>query len=92
MRDFTYIDDIVEGVIRTVDKIAEPDAEWSQDDPDPSFFSAPWRVYDIGNSQPAELRDFIGEIEKAVGRSAIKIVRSKQPGDADRRRQDRRLV
>lgn len=83
-RDFTYIDDIVEGVIRTVDKIAEPDPEWSSDDPDPSSSSAPWRVYNIGNSRPVELLDFIGEIEKAVGRSAIKVMRPKQPGDVDR--------
>lgn len=84
MRDFTYIDDIVEGVIRTVDKIAKPDPDWSSDHPDPSSSSAPWRVYNIGNSQPVELLDFIGAIEKSVGRPATKLMRPKQPGDVDR--------
>jgi UDP-glucuronate 4-epimerase len=83
-RDFTYIDDIVEGVVRTVDRIAEPDPEWSSDHPDSSLSSAPWRVYNIGNSQPVELLDFIAAIEKAVGRSAIKVMKPKQPGDVDR--------
>lgn len=83
-RDFTYVDDIVEGVVRVIDHIAAPDESWSSDDPDPSSSSAPWRVYNIGNAQPVELLDFIACIEKAVGKKAIKIMKPKQPGDVDR--------
>lgn len=83
-RDFTYIDDIVEGVVRVIDHIATPDENWSGDDPDPSSSLAPWRVYNIGNAQPVELLDFIACIEKAVGKKAVKIMRPKQPGDVDR--------
>ena len=80
-RDFTYIDDIVEGVVRTLDKIAEPNPEWSGDQPDPGTSLAPYRLYNIGNNQPVELMYFIECIEKAVGKPAIKNMLPMQPGD-----------
>jgi UDP-glucuronate 4-epimerase len=82
-RDFTYIDDIVEGVVRTLDKVAVPDPNWSSDAPDPSTSNAPWRVYNIGNSQPTPLLDFIATIERACGREAAKILLPMQPGDVE---------
>ncbi len=80
-RDFTYIDDIVEGVLRSVDKVAEPDGSWSGDHPDPATSAAPYRVYNIGNNNPVELMQFIACIEKAVGREAKKNFLPIQPGD-----------
>ncbi|KQU54772.1 capsular biosynthesis protein CpsI [Bosea sp. Leaf344] len=82
-RDFTYIDDIVEGVVRTLDHVAAPDPAWSGDNPDPASSNAPWRVYNIGNSNPVGLLDFIGAIEKACGRTAEKILLPMQPGDVE---------
>jgi len=70
-RDFTYIDDLVEGVIRVLDKPAKPNPGWSGVNPDPSSSSAPWRVYNIGNSKPVELMDYITAIEKALGAKAM---------------------
>jgi UDP-glucuronate 4-epimerase len=83
-RDFTYVDDIVGGVIRVLDHVATPDKAWSSATPDPGSSSAPWRVYNIGNSQPVELMDFIAAIESACGRTAEKIFLPKQPGDVER--------
>ena len=80
-RDFTYIDDIVEGVIRTLDTPAAPDPTWDGFKPDPGTSSAPWRVYNIGNDNPAELMDMIGLVEKALEREAIKQFEPMQPGD-----------
>lgn len=80
-RDFTYIDDIVEGVFRTSENIAKPNPDWSSDKPDPGTSKAPYRVYNIGNNQPVELSHFIQAIEKAVGREAIKEMLPMQPGD-----------
>jgi UDP-glucuronate 4-epimerase len=80
-RDFTYIDDIVEGVVRTADKIATPDSDWSSDRPDPATSNAPYRLYNIGNNNPVELMRFIACIEKALGRKAIKNFLPLQPGD-----------
>lgn len=80
-RDFTYIDDIVEGVIRTLDHTAQPNPEWSGKKPDPSSSKAPWRVYNIGNQQPVELLDFIDLLEKSLGRSVEKELLPMQPGD-----------
>lgn len=80
-RDFTYIDDIVEGVIRTADKIAEPNPAWNSEAPDPATSNAPYRVYNIGNNNPVALMDFIAAIEKATGREAKKIFLPPQPGD-----------
>lgn len=80
-RDFTYIDDIVEGVVRTADKVAEPDPDWTGADPDPASSSAPYRLYNIGNNNAVELMDFIECLEKALGREATKNFLPLQPGD-----------
>ena len=80
-RDFTYVDDIVEGVIRVLDKPAAPNPNWSGDKPDSGTSSAPWRVYNIGNNSPVELLDYIGAIEEALGMKAAKELLPLQPGD-----------
>jgi len=80
-RDFTYIDDVVEGVLRTSDRIATPDAAWDSAAPDPATSSAPYRIYNIGNHSPVELMHFIGVLEKALGREAKKRFLPMQPGD-----------
>ena len=80
-RDFTYIDDIVEGVDRTSQQIAAPDPSWDSDDPNPSTSSAPYRVYNIGNNQPVELSYFIEVIENALGMKAKRNLLPMQPGD-----------
>ena len=80
-RDFTYIDDIVEGVMRVLDKPAKPNVDWSGDNPDPGTSSAPWRVYNIGNNSPVELMDYISAIEKALGLEAKQELLPLQPGD-----------
>ena len=83
-RDFTYIDDIVEGIVRTLDRPAEPDAAWSGDAPNPASSSAPYRLYNIGNNDPVELMDLISCLERALGRTAIKTFLPLQPGDVPR--------
>jgi UDP-glucuronate 4-epimerase len=80
-RDFTYIDDIVEGVIRILDRPAPPNPEWSSDYPDPGTSKAPWRVYNIGNNRPVNLMDYIGALERALGQEANKEFLPIQPGD-----------
>ena len=80
-RDFTYIDDIVEGVIRVLDCPATPNPTWSGAQPDPGTSKAPWRVYNIGNNSPVELMDCIGAIEKALGKKAELEMLPLQPGD-----------
>ena len=80
-RDFTYIDDIVEGVVRTLDKIATPDPAWRAEDPDPATSSAPYRLYNIGNHSPVSLLDYIAMIEDAIGRKAELDMLPAQPGD-----------
>ena len=80
-RDFTYLDDIVAGVVRTSDQIAAPDPAFDPARPDPGRSSAPFRVYNIGNHTPVELDTFIALIERAVGRSAIRNNLPMQPGD-----------
>ena len=80
-RDFTYVDDIVEGIIRTLDCPATSNPQWDSNLPDPGTSLAPWRVYNIGNNQPVELMDYIGAIEKALGKTAIKELLPIQPGD-----------
>ncbi|WP_339522205.1 NAD-dependent epimerase [Pseudomonas sp. EA_35y_Pfl2_R111] len=82
-RDFTYIDDIVEGVVHCLDRIAVGNAEWSGQQPDPSSSKAPWRVYNIGNSEPVELLTYIELIEKALGKSTVKELLPLQPGDVE---------
>jgi UDP-glucuronate 4-epimerase len=80
-RDFTYIDDIVEGVIRVLDRAAPPDPDWSSSMPDPGTSQAPWRVYNIGNNSPVELMDYIGAIEAALGKKAEMEMLPLQLGD-----------
>ncbi|MEO1281663.1 MAG: NAD-dependent epimerase [Pseudomonadota bacterium] len=80
-RDFTFIDDIVEGVIRTMDKVATPEKSWNSDAPDPGTSAAPYRLYNIGNNNPVQLMDFIECIEKATGKTATKNYLPLQPGD-----------
>ncbi len=80
-RDFTYIDDIVEGVIRTLDHVAVTNPDWSGLKPDPGSSRAPWRVYNIGNNKPVELMDYIAALEQALGRTAEKEFLPLQPGD-----------
>ncbi|MBF0585516.1 NAD-dependent epimerase [Prosthecochloris sp. N3] len=80
-RDFTYIDDITEGVIRTLDHVASPDPGWSGLTPDPGTSRAPWRVYNIGNSKPVNLMDYIGALESCLGKTAEKEFLPMQPGD-----------
>ena len=80
-RDFTYIDDIVEGVIRTSDNIAKPNPDWNGASPDPGTSRAPYRIYNIGNNQPVELMYLIGCLEKALGKTAEKTFLPLQAGD-----------
>ncbi len=80
-RDFTYIDDIVEGVLRVLDHPAQPDENWRSDQPDPASSSAPWRIYNIGNQQPVELLEFISALEDALGVKAVMEMKPLQPGD-----------
>ena len=81
LRDFTYIDDIVEGVLRVIDHIPAPTPDWSAQAPDPSSSAAPYKIYKIGNSHPVKLMDFIHAIEEAIARPAEKIYLPMQPGD-----------
>jgi len=80
-RDFTYVDDVVEAVVRLVEQPATPNASWSGQAPDPATSRAPWRVYNIGNSRPIEVLDLVSVIEDAVGRRAICEFLPMQPGD-----------
>ncbi len=80
-RDFTYIDDIVEGIVRTLDHAAQPNPAWAADRPDPGTSSAPARIYNIGNHQPVELLYFIDVLERALGKKAEKKLMPLQPGD-----------
>lgn len=80
-RDFTYIDDIVEGIVRVLDQPAQPNLVWNGAKPDPGSSSDPWRIYNIGNNSPVELMDYIGALEKALGRKAELDLLPLQPGD-----------
>ena len=82
-RDFTYIDDIVEGVVRTLDRVAAPDPAWRPEDPDPATSAAPYRIYNIGNHTPVELLRFIEILERCLGRRAEKRMLPMQPGDVE---------
>jgi UDP-glucuronate 4-epimerase len=82
-RDFTYIDDIAEGVMRALDHGAAPDPAWNPEAPDPATSSAPYRLYNIGNNRPVRLLDFIAAIEKAVGRKATMNMLPLQKGDVE---------
>ncbi len=81
IRDFTYIDDIVEGVVRVIDRPARPDPAWSGDSPDPATSYAPWRVYNIGNNRPVELMRYIEVLEQCLGKKAVLELLPMQPGD-----------
>jgi UDP-glucuronate 4-epimerase len=80
-RDFTFIDDIVEGVIRVLDNVAESNPDWSGEKPDSATSPAPWRIYNIGNQQPVELMTYIETLEKYLGKNAEKNMLPIQPGD-----------
>ncbi|MFT6641797.1 MAG: UDP-glucuronate 4-epimerase, partial [Flavobacteriaceae bacterium] len=80
-RDFTFIDDIVEGVIRTLDNTATPNSDWNSDAPDPATSTAPYRIYNIGNNQPVDLEHYISTLEGCLNRTATKNLLPLQPGD-----------
>jgi len=80
-RDFTYIDDVVEGVVRVAFRPASADPEWSASQPDPASSCAPYRIYNIGNHTPVELLRFVEILEEGLGRKALRELRPLQPGD-----------
>ena len=80
-RDFTYVDDIVEGLIKTLDNPADSNADWNSNQPDPATSKAPWRIYNIGNNNPIQLMDYIDALEKALGKKAKINFLPLQPGD-----------
>ncbi len=81
VRDFTYIDDIVEGILRIAEKPAAANPDWDPQNPDPASSSAPYRIFNIGNSQPVQLMDYLEAIEDALGKKAILNMMPMQPGD-----------
>ena len=81
VRDFTYIDDIAEGVVRILNVIPKPNPDWDGDRPDPATSTAPWRIYNIGNNQPVELLTYIATLEKELGKKAQMEMLPMQPGD-----------
>jgi UDP-glucuronate 4-epimerase len=81
IRDFTYVDDIVEGIVRVLDKPAMSDQEFNSDNPNPSTSDAPYRIFNIGNNQPIPLLNYIESLEKALGIEAQKCYLPMQPGD-----------
>ena len=80
-RDFTYIDDIVEGVLKTIDNPASINPEWKSEDPDPATSKTPWRIYNIGNNKPVNLMDYIDALESSLGKKAKINFLPLQPGD-----------
>jgi UDP-glucuronate 4-epimerase len=82
-RDFTYIDDIVEAMIRLLPMPPTPDADWNGDNPNPSSSCAPWHIYNIGNNRPVNLMDFVETLEEALGKKAIKQYLPMQKGDVE---------
>src|SRR5262249_4965145 len=80
-RDFTYIDDVVESAARLLNQHPGADASWRSASPDPATSSAPYRIYNVGNHEPIDLLEFVGILEKALGRTAIKRLLPMQPGD-----------
>ena len=81
IRDFTYVDDIVEGVVRVVDQVPVADPNWDGNNPDPATSAAPYRVYNIGNSSPQNLMRYIEVLEENLGKTAVKNFMPMQPGD-----------
>jgi len=80
-RDFTYVDDVVEAIVRLVDRPPQGDPAWSGADPDPASSAAPWKIYNIGNNRPEELMHVVALLEKEFGRAAVKEMLPMQPGD-----------
>ena len=80
-RDFTYVDDVVQAVVRLIDRPAQGDPNWSGDKPDPARSSAPWRVYNIGNNNPVEVLEVVSLLEQTLGKKAIRELMPIQPGD-----------
>jgi len=80
-RDFTYIDDVIEGVVRIIPRVPAPDPAWNGSYPDPATSFAPARLYNIGNNRPVRLKDFIEALEQALGKKAVKHLLPLQPGD-----------
>jgi UDP-glucuronate 4-epimerase len=87
-RDFTYVDDVTEAVVRLVDRVPEPNPHWSGDAPDPATSKAPWRVYNIGNNTPVEVSHVVDLLEKEFGKPAIREMAPMQPGDVAETRAD----
>ena len=87
-RDFTYIDDVAEAILRVLDQPAAANPEWSSDTPDPSSSTAPYRIYNVGNNQPVELLVYIDELERRLGKRAIMTFMPMQPGDIESTRAD----
>ncbi len=83
LRDFTFVDDVSNAIVRLLDRPPQGDPDWSGRDPDPATSSAPWRIYNIGNSRPEELSHVISVLEKEFGRTAIKEMLPMQPGDVE---------
>lgn len=83
-RDFTYIDDIIEGIVRLIEKPPTANAEWDKTASDPSSSFAPYKIYNIGNNQPVKLLDMIAMLEKSIGKKAVKDLKPMQPGDVPR--------
>jgi UDP-glucuronate 4-epimerase len=81
MRDFTYVEDIVEGIIRVSDDIAQPNSQWDSSNPDPASSNAPYRIFNIGNNNPVKLNEYITAIETALGKKAIRELLPLQAGD-----------
>ncbi|MFM1886565.1 MAG: hypothetical protein RL026_1722 [Pseudomonadota bacterium] len=80
-RDFTFVEDIAQGVVRALDRVAQPDPAWNSDDPDPASSNAPYRIYNIGNNAPVQLSHYISTLEDCLGRKAIKNLLPLQAGD-----------
>ena len=80
-RDFTYIDDVVQAVVRLIDRPARSDPDWSAEAPDPSRSSAPWRIYNIGNNSPVDVLAVVKILEQTIGKKAIRELLPMQPGD-----------
>ena len=83
LRDFTYIDDIVSGIYDLTKKIPQESNEWDSKNPDPSFSSAPYRIFNIGNNRPVKLLDFLSLIEESIGKKAVVKLDNMQPGDVE---------
>jgi UDP-glucuronate 4-epimerase len=81
IRDFTYIDDIVDGTLRASDDIAQPNPDWDPHDPDPATSNAPFRIFNLGANRPVELMAYVEAIEQALGKKSVKEFLPLQPGD-----------